>query len=41
MYFNVNLNVLKQTYCALVGVIEDWMSQNAPYNCEKKISSYL
>ena len=35
-YFNVNFNVLKQNYCALVGVIKDWMSQNARYNCEKK-----
>jgi hypothetical protein len=33
MYFNVNVNVLKQIYCALVGVIKDWKSQNARYNC--------
>ena len=36
MYFNVSFNVLKQNYCALVGVIKDWMSQNARYNCKKK-----
>jgi hypothetical protein len=30
---NVNFNVLKQVYCALVGVIKDWISQNAWYNC--------
>jgi len=24
IYFNVNFNVLKQIYCALVGVIKDW-----------------
>jgi len=33
---NVNFSVLKQNYYALVGVIKDWMSQNARYNCEKK-----
>jgi hypothetical protein len=26
MYFNVNFNVLKQNYCALVGVIKDWIA---------------
>jgi len=24
LYFNVNLHVLTQIYCALVGVIKDW-----------------
>jgi hypothetical protein len=31
--FSVNFNVLKQIYCALVGVIKDWISQNARHNC--------
>jgi hypothetical protein len=29
----IRANVLKQNYCALVGVIKDWMSQNAWYKC--------
>jgi len=33
IYFNVNFNVLKQIDCALVGVIKDWISQNARDNC--------
>jgi hypothetical protein len=33
VYFNVNFNVLKQIYCALVGVIKGCISQNAWYNC--------
>ena len=28
-----------QNYCALVGVIKDWISQNARYSCEK--NSYI
>jgi hypothetical protein len=36
IYFNVNFNVLKQNYCTLVGIIKDWISQNARYNCEKE-----
>jgi hypothetical protein len=39
IYFNVNFNVLKHIYCALVGVIKDWISQNARYNCEKRKNS--
>ena len=27
MYFNVNVNVLKQNCCALVGVIKDWKNE--------------
>jgi len=37
IYFNVNFNVLKQNYCAMVGVIKDWMSQNARYNRGNKL----
>jgi hypothetical protein len=37
IYFNVNVNVLKQIYFALVRVIKDWMSQNAWHNCENFI----
>jgi len=36
IHFNVNFIVLQQICCALFGVIKDWMSQNARYNCEKK-----
>jgi hypothetical protein len=25
MYFNVNVNILKQINCALVGLIKDWI----------------
>ena len=28
VYFNVNLNVLKQFYCVLVGLIKDWILRN-------------
>jgi hypothetical protein len=38
IYFHVNCNVLKQINCALFGVIKDWISQNARYNCGKKNS---
>jgi hypothetical protein len=33
IYINVNFNVLKHIYCALVGVIKDWMSNHviAPF----------
>jgi len=27
---------LKQIYCALVGIIKDWISQTTRYNCEQK-----
>jgi len=36
IYFNVNFNVLKQIHCALVGIIKDWIIQNAGYRCGKK-----
>ena len=39
IYFNVKFNVLKQNDCALVGVIKDWISQNARYKCGKKRAS--
>jgi hypothetical protein len=39
IYFNVNFNVLKQIYCALVGIIKVWINQNAEYNCGKKKKS--
>jgi len=35
------LYVLKQNYFALVGVIKDWMSQNARYNCENEKNTVL
>jgi len=31
IYFNVNFNVLKQNYCALVGVIKDWTDLSSHY----------
>jgi len=30
IYFNVNFNVVKQIYCALVGVIKDWIMSKCP-----------
>jgi hypothetical protein len=35
-YFNVNFDVSKKIYYALVGIINYWTNQNARHSCGKK-----
>jgi hypothetical protein len=37
----VNFKVLKQIYCALVGVIKDWISKYALYDCKNNFSIFV
>jgi hypothetical protein len=41
VYFNVNFNILKQTCCALVGLIKDWIPYSRIYHRQYKTPAPL